>query len=183
MNNNNREVVHSSFWTNFFNKSTEKLDLQKSLLSIPIFEGLSQRDCSMLMSIIHHRIYITDEYVFYQGDPGLGLYLIREGEVEIRRTDKDGDIHIQTHLKRGDFFGELALVDGELRSASAVATADTKLAVIFKPDIDEFIEKFPKKGIKILQGISKIVTSRLRKLNEEHYEIQTKLKSGVSHET
>ena len=174
MNNNIKEIPHSSFWANLFNSSTEKIDLQKSLMSIPIFEGLSKRDAGLLMSLVHHRIYIEDEYVFYQGDPGLGIYLIREGEVEIQRTGKNGKILSLAHLRKGDFFGELALVDGEKRSASAISKTDTKLAVIFKPDLDEFIDKFPKKGVKILDGISKIVATRLRKMNEEHYEVLIK---------
>lgn len=178
MENNQSEIVHSSFWANFFNSSTEKMDLQKAMLSIPLFESLNNRDCTSLMGLLHHRVYITDEYIFYQGDPGLGIYIIREGEVEIQRKGKNGKSNTLAILQKGDFFGELALVDGEERSASAIARADTKLAVIFKPDLDEYINKFPKKGIKILEGISKVVTTRLRKLNEEHYEIQSKLKQG-----
>lgn len=175
MNENIRKIPHSSFWANLFNSSTEKIDLQKGLTSIPIFEGLSKKDFSMLMDLVHHRIYIADEYVFYQGDPGLGIYLIREGEIEIKRTGKNGDTLSLAHLGKGDFFGELALVDGEKRSASAIAKTDTKLAVIFKPDLDEFIDRFPKKGVKILDGISKIIATRLRKMNEEHYEVITKI--------
>lgn len=63
MDDNNREISHSSFWANFFNTSTEKLDLQRALLAIPIFEGLSKRDCGMLFNLIHHRIYIAGEYI------------------------------------------------------------------------------------------------------------------------
>ena len=174
MNNNIKELPHSSFWANFFNSSTEKIDLQKSLMSVPIFSELNKRDSSLLMNLVHHRIYIADEYVFYQGDPGLGIYLIREGEVEIQRTAKNGTTLSLASLSKGDFFGELALVDGEKRSASAIAKTDTKLAVIFKPDLDEFIDKFPKKGVKILDGISKIIATRLRKMNEEHYEVLIK---------
>ncbi len=183
MEDNNKESAHNSFWANFFNSSTEKTDLLKSLLSIPIFQGLNKRDCAVLMNLIHHRIYIAGEYVFYQGDPGLGIYLIREGEVEIQRNVQEGETLILANLQKGDFFGELALVDGEKRPASAIAKSDCKLAVIFKPDLDEFIDKFPKKGIKILEGISKIIAARLRKVNEEYYKIQNKLKSGVHYET
>jgi signal-transduction protein with cAMP-binding, CBS, and nucleotidyltransferase domain len=183
MQDNNHEINHSSFWANFFNTSTEKMELQRSLLSIPIFEGLSKRDCGLLMNLIHHRIYIADEYIFYQDDPGLGIYLIREGEVEVQRTDKNGNVFHQATLHKGDFFGELALVDGEKRAASAISKKDSKIAVIFKPDLDEFIQRFPKKGIIILEGISKIVTTRLRKLNEEHYEIESKVKLGGVYET
>jgi CRP-like cAMP-binding protein len=175
MNTKIKNLPHSSFWANLFNSSAEKMDLQKALRSIPIFEELNKRDFSLLMDLVHDRIYIAGEYVFYQGDPGLGIYLIREGEIEIQRTGKNGNTLSLAQLNKGDFFGELALVDGEKRSASAIAKTDTKLAVIFKPDLDEFIDKFPKKGVKILDGISKIIATRLRKMNEEQYEILTKI--------
>jgi len=77
---------------------------------------------------------------------------------------------------KGDFFGELALVDGEKRSASAIANTDTKLSVIFKPDLDEYIEKYPKKGLKILQGIAEITAIRLRTLNEDYFYLRTRNK-------
>lgn len=170
------KTVRSSFWSNIFNPATEKTDLQKSLQSIPLFESLGKRDLTMLLSIIHRRSYLAGEYIFYQGDPGIGLYVIREGEVKIIRSgDNSDEIDLATFSK-GDFFGELALVDGERRSASALAKTDVKAAVIFKPDLDEFIEKYPRKGIKILNGIAHIIATRLRSLNEDFFSHQNKLK-------
>ncbi|MFB3057166.1 MAG: cyclic nucleotide-binding domain-containing protein, partial [Ignavibacteriaceae bacterium] len=75
----NNKTVHSSFWTNIFNYPTEKSDLQFSLHSIPLFESLSKKDLTLILNIIHSRSYLTGEYIFYQGDPGIGLYVIREG--------------------------------------------------------------------------------------------------------
>lgn len=172
----NNKTVHSSFWTNIFNYPTEKSGLQISLQSIPLFESLGKRDLALILNIIHSRSYLTGEYIFYQGDPGIGLYLIREGDVRIIRSDEeDNEIELAT-ISKGDFFGELAMVDGEKRSASAVAKTDVRAAVIFKPDLDEFIEKYPKKGIKILFGISKIIAARLRLLDQDFFSLQSKNK-------
>lgn len=171
-----KQVIHSSFWANIFNSPAEKTNLKKSLQSIPVFNMLTQRDLSSLLNIIHTRNYLTGEYIFYQGDPGIGLYIINEGEVFIQRTTESGDILKLATFYEGDFFGELALVDGEKRSASAIAKTDCRLSVVFKPDLDEFIEAYPRKGIKILQGISQIVAVRLRKLNEDYFSLQSKLR-------
>ena len=171
-----KKVIHSSFWANIFNSPAEKTNLKKSLQSIPVFSNLSSRDLSQLMNIIHNRNYIAGEYVFYQGDPGIGLYIIQEGEVGIQRSSDSESIFTLATFFQGDFFGELALVDGEKRSASAIAKTDCKVAVIFKPDLDEFIEAYPRKGIKILQGISQIVAERLRKINEDYFALQNKLR-------
>ena len=76
------------------------------------------------------------------------------------------------------------IIDGEKRSASAVAEQDCRLAVIFKPDLDEYIEKYPKNGIKILQGISEIAALRLRTMNEEYFSLHNELlKREVQNET
>lgn len=163
----NEQIIHSSFWTNFFTSKTDETNLSEALQALPIFNKLSKRDCTLLLNIVHNRIYVAGEYIFYEGDPGLGMYIIREGEVEIKRENPDKKQTPLAKLKKGDFFGELALVDGEKRSASAIAKTDAKLAVIFKPDLEEFIDKVPKKGIKIMRGISRIIAARLRKLNAD----------------
>ena len=166
------KTVHNSFWANIFNPPTEKVDLEKSLQAIPLFKSLGKRDITNLTRIIHNRNYLAGEYIFYRGDPGIGLYIIREGEVSISRGNDDKDRITLATFSKGDFFGELAMIDGETRSASAVANSDTRLAVIFKPDLDEYIDKYPKKGIKILEGIAHIVAIRLRALNEEYLTLQ-----------
>ncbi len=165
------KIIKSSFWTNFFNSPTERSDLKKSLSSIPLFSSLSNKELKLLLEIIHNRTYVAGEYIFLQGDPGIGLFIVRDGQVEIRRKDSNNKEHTLANFIKGDFFGELALVDGERRSASAIAVTDCRISVLFKPDLDEFIEKFPKKGIKILQGISVILAERLRKLNEDYFQL------------
>lgn len=162
---NNDKIIHSGFWANIFKSSDQKET--GDLLDLPPFRLLEKRDLSLLMTIIHDRTYLAGEYIFYQGDPGIGLYILKEGTVEIVLQD-DFQNHIPlASFSRGDFFGELALVDGEKRSASAIARTDVKLSVMFKPDVDEFIEKHPKKGVKILQALSQIIAIRLRQVNED----------------
>ncbi len=168
------KVVHSNFWVNFFNTPTEEADLKKTLKSIPLFKELTKRDLSALIKIIHNRTFVAGEYIFYKGDPGIGLYLIREGEVEMQRENSSNEKKVLASFGKDDFFGELALVDGEKRSASAIAKSPCKISIIFKPDLDEFIEKYPRKGIKILTGISSIIALRLRVLNEDYFNLQYK---------
>lgn len=163
-----KKSIHSSFWSNIFKQVTQETELEKLLLSMPTFSELNSREIKALLAIIHHRTYVPDENIFYQGDPGIALYIIMEGNVKIEFSSETGEKMKLATFTVGDFFGELALVDGEKRSASAIAETDTKLAVIFKPDLDEFVEKYPKKGVKILKGISRIITTRLRNLNKEY---------------
>ncbi len=177
MNEQNNNIIRSSFWSNLFGTSSGAMDLRNTLLAIPIFKGLSGREISLITNIMHERNYLSGEYIFYQGDPGIGMYIIREGTVEIKRVFENKETLSLALLNKGDFFGELALIDGEKRSASGIAVEDTKVAVIFKPDLDEFVEKFPKTGTKILQGLNQVIIARLRKLNEDLISLHIKLKT------
>lgn len=170
----NNEIIHSSFWSNFFNSPSKKNDLQAALQAIPVFKELSKKELLLLVNHVHQRNYLAGEYVFYQGDPGIGLYIVIEGEVLIQRKLEDTLITL-ANFSKNDFFGELALIDGEKRSASAIAKTDLIVAVIFKPDLDEFISTYPKKGIKILRGINNLLTMRLLKLNEDHIALHSKM--------
>ena len=134
---------------------------------MPIFNGLDAKHIKFLLNIIHHRVYEKNEFIFSQGDPGIALYIVKEGEVKIIYKDDSGETHELATLSKGDFFGELAMLNDDVRSASAITSRDSSLAVIFKPDLDEFIEKYPRKGIQILRGISQIMATRLRNLNED----------------
>ena len=176
MENNYGGMTRSSFWTNLFKTPTEKSELEEVLLSMPPFKNLSNKSIRLLMKVLHNRIYAASEYVFFQGDPGIGLYLIIRGEILITE-EMNGERFDLSLLTRGDFFGELALLDDEKRSASAIALKDSQLAVIFKPDLDEFVETHSKDGIQILRGISQIVATRLRNLNQDYFNLYNKTRS------
>jgi CRP/FNR family transcriptional regulator, cyclic AMP receptor protein len=167
------ETTKSSFWANLFKTPTERSELEQVLLSMPPFEKLNPNHLKILMKLMHNRVYAYNELIFHQGDPGTGLYTIIKGEVIITQ-EEDGDRWELALLGRGDFFGELALLDDEKRSATATALKETQVAVIFKPDLDNFVETYPKEGIKILRGISHIVATRLRNLNQDYFSLYNK---------
>jgi CRP/FNR family transcriptional regulator, cyclic AMP receptor protein len=179
----NKKVIHSSFWSNFFRPKQHNSEIEQMVKSLPPFSELGRKDIHSICNLLQIRNYLAGEFIFYQGDPGIGLYLIDEGFVEIQRIDEEGNTFSMANFTKGDFFGELALVDGEKRSASAVAKTDCRLAVLFKPDLDEYIEKYPKKGVKILQGFSLIIISRLRGLNEDYFHSQRELNREKLHGT
>ncbi len=170
----NNIIRKSSFWTNFFKTPQQKDTLSKVFLSNPIFSNLKQKDIDSLIKLMHSRVYQSGEYIFLQGDPGIGLYFVIEGEVKIITNLGNKKKYTLVELTQGDFFGELALLNDENRSASALAATDAKIAVIFKPDLDEFIDRFPQKGISILRGISQVLATRLKNMNEDFFNLYIK---------
>lgn len=161
------QIKHSNFWANLFKMPASKNDLESVLLSMPPFKNLSRRDFKIFSEIVHFREYAPNEIIFAQGDPGIGFYIVYNGQVQIEKKIENGNKYILANFTKGDFFGELAMLDEDVRSASAIAVTESKVAVIFKPDLDNFIEKYPRKGIHILKGMLVIIASRLKSLNQD----------------
>lgn len=174
MTTSNQTLIRSSFWTNLFKDPAQKNEIEEVMRSMPPFQKLGAKHLNALLKLVHYRVYAPNENIFYQGDPGIGLYIIVTGEVLITEESETGERFDLAHLGRGDFFGELALLDEERRSATAIALKESRLAVIFKPDLDEFVETYPKEGVKILRGISHIIAIRLRNVNQDYFNLYYK---------
>jgi len=126
-------------------------------------------------AIVHKREYRSGEPVFYQGDPGLGMYIVQDGEVSIAILGKDGNEQELAVLGEGDFFGELALLDESPRSANAICKTDCTLIGFFRPDLFELIEKENTLGIKIVLKLAEIVAQRLRQTDKELSKVKSQL--------
>lgn len=127
------------------------------LAQVSIFEQLGSDDLEQLSSLVRTRRYAKGEVIFHQGDVGTCLYVIRKGEVAIRLSSPDGKEVILALLDRGDFFGELALLDGEPRSTDAVAREETDLLSIQREDFRLFLDARPKVALGLLSTLSRLV--------------------------
>ncbi len=122
-----------------------------------MFEQLEGEDLEQLSALLRTRRYAKGEVIFHQGDVGRALYVIRKGEVAIRLSSPDGKEVILALLDRGDFFGELALLDGEPRSTDAVAREETDLLSIQREDFHAFLNARPKVALGLLANLSRLV--------------------------
>lgn len=169
-------VGESSIWKNIFSeRSLRKGSTQELLSRVPAFANLTFRELKEVAAIVHRREYRASEPVFFQGDPGLGMYIIQEGTVSIALADKENEQKELVLLSESDFFGELGLLDESPRSASAICKTDCLLIGFFRPDLFDLIERKPALGIKIVLKLAEIVGERLRKTDKE----LSKLKSQM----
>jgi CRP/FNR family transcriptional regulator, cyclic AMP receptor protein len=106
----NKKVIHSSFWSNFFKPKNYISEIEQLLKSLPPFSELNGKDIHQLCSLLHTRNYLAGEYIFYQGDPGIGLYLIHNGDVEIQRIDESGNTFSWPIFPRETFLVNLHLL-------------------------------------------------------------------------
>lgn len=102
----------------------------QSLSGIPFFGGLEPAALERLAASMRSRRFRRGEVIFHIGDPGDALFVIVSGDVKISLPSETGDEAILATLRPGDVFGELALLDGAPRSASATALGPTETVVL-----------------------------------------------------
>src|SRR5438270_5975371 len=134
----------------------------ESIRSVPLFASLDDETVTALRSLLDAEQRPTGSPLFRAGDAGDAMYLIEEGRVRIHIRDADGDDVTLAELARGDFFGEMAILDGKPRSASATIVEDARLAVLQRDDFLGFVRRSPEVSLKMLAAI----TTRLRKTDD-----------------
>jgi len=144
-----------------------KAHLQEKLRAIPLFHAIRDKADSLdlLEKICDIRTFNKDQVIFLEGDTGNEMFIPVTGEVEILKRTREGDNYTVTKLSASQpiFFGELALVDDERRSATVVATAEGECLVISKKSFLEFGDKHPDIALPITRAIAQTLASRLRK--------------------
>ena len=159
--------MENAFWGNIFKGwRREESPTVLTLKQVPIFEGFSDKQYREIEKLIHERIYKPNEYVFKKKAPGVGMFIILSGKVEIFIEEADGKKQTLVELEEGDFFGELSLLDEEVRSASAIAKDHSTLLGFLRPDLFSLLERNPELGNKILLNLARVIGARLRKTNE-----------------
>ncbi len=162
-----RGTMDNPIWGNgIFRKKKKDDDIFALLKDIPIFSDLIPKEIAEIEKIMHRRVYKKNEPIIRMGDPGLGMYIIVKGSVEIIEEKKNGENRILAKLNHGSFFGDLALLDESPRSASAIATEDCDIIGFFRPDFLDLLNRKPKLGIKVLFALAKTIGERLRRTDE-----------------
>lgn len=155
-------------WGNIFkSKSDQNQNIRQFLKNIPLFSQLRKRELRDIENLIHRRQYKSSEVIFWQGEPGVGMYIVQSGEVGIFQDYGTPEQKQLACLGQGDFFGEMALLEDDDRSATAVALPESHLLGVFHPDLFDLFERKPELGVKVLVILANMLAQRLRKTNLE----------------
>src|SRR5688572_82408 len=98
-----------------------------ALATVPLFADLPASELAVLAADLRPRRYARDATIFLTGDPGTSLCIIEAGQVRLGFTSTEGKQSTFALLGPGEVFGELALLDGQPRSADAIATEPSRL--------------------------------------------------------
>ena len=126
------------------------------LQNVPLFRSLNHRQLESLAKRMIEREYASDQPIVAQDQSGEGFFVIMSGKAEAFRQRSDGEKVLVNHFGPTDFFGELALLDDGLRTASVIATEPTKCIILTRWDfLGALRESDPEMAIVILQQLAK----------------------------
>jgi CRP-like cAMP-binding protein len=133
------------------------------LRKVPLFAGLGESDLAAFAELTRERSYPKGSVIVFEDDPGDALYLVAAGQVKVVIIAEDGREVILSVLGEGSFFGEMAVIDDEPRSAHVIAMEDSGLLVLRREDFYARLRSSPEVAISLLREISR----RLRRADEK----------------
>jgi len=134
------------------------------LAGVPLFALLDDQERAALAGRIGTTKIPAWQMIFHHGDPGDTMYLVREGEVEIFFKNDTGERIVLETLCAGDFFGEISLLDGGPRTASALVTKDMDALTIGRGDLEEFLRLRPAASMDFVGAVGRRLRETTRLL-------------------
>lgn len=131
-------------------------------------------DLRQMAKLCTTKKYLTDDVIFYQGDPGAEMFILLAGTVGVYLNNIDGSSVQITKIFKGNFFGEMSLLDEAPRSATIQALEDCMVLVITKKNFQSIVSQQPSFAFRLL----KVLSSRIRHLNQrliEHENVERPL--------
>src|SRR4249919_1563029 len=132
------------------------------LRSVPLFADLEQGELENFSHVAVARSFPAGTRVFHEGDHSDACYIVREGSFRVTREHSDGRAITLATLGTGDIFGELAMLDGEVRSASVEAISDGELLALPGGEVRALLGRHPEITVKLVAALVR----RLRAANE-----------------
>lgn len=136
------------------------------LADYPIYRDFDADDIETLAKICEEKKYSNGQAVFREGDAGDGLYIIRKGSVKILKENKVRKKFIAT-LAEGEFFGEMALIDGSPRSATVEASGEVELVKLTNDGFEKLKTDYARTGFKFVGVLLKFMSYRIRRTTKK----------------
>lgn len=137
--------------------------MKQTLRECILFQGLNEEEWNVLLSYGTTTHVAAGQYVFQENEPGTTLYVLLEGKVRVHKKTYRGQEEELATLSPSDFFGEMAILDEQLRSATVQALEPTTLFVIDRKGFEFLASKNPS----LLYELARVLVARLRAANEK----------------
>lgn len=138
------------------------------LQDLEVFKDLSAEQLDLVQQYMHPVSFRKGDIIFKEGDPGDGIYFILSGHVSVLADlSEAGRAHRLATFAEGVFFGDMAILEDELRSATVRAKTDATLLFMAKKDFQELAESEPLLATSVLLGVARELSYRLRMTTAE----------------
>ena len=132
------------------------------LAEVPLFQLMDDEERAALALHLDDVSFPVGHIVFNYGEPGDAMYIVRSGEAELSFKNDTGEKIVLETVTRGDFFGDLAFLDGGARSSTVVVTEDMQAILMDRSDLEVFLRRHPHAAVDLLAALGK----RLRRTSE-----------------
>jgi CRP/FNR family cyclic AMP-dependent transcriptional regulator len=133
------------------------------LEQVELFAGLSDQELQALIESSTTKAFAKNTVVIHENDSADSLYVIESGRVKVYCSEKNGKEFIMNTQGPGDYFGELALLDDSVRSASVRTVEKCSFCVIYKDDFNKVLEEQPNISLQLIRNLAQ----RVRKLTAD----------------
>ena len=133
------------------------------LEKVPLFSQLAPAELQRVVEATRERTYPKNSVILFEDDPGDALFVVAQGQVKVVLIGEDGREVILSVLGPSEFFGEMALIDDEPRSAHVIAMEDSSLIVLRREDFKGILKQSPGIAVALLKELSR----RLRRVDEK----------------
>jgi CRP/FNR family transcriptional regulator len=131
------------------------------LAGVPLFAGLSDQDLQRVAQVAVPRHFDAGTVILREGDPGDTCYILKSGRARVVREHPDGRAITLHNIGSGEIFGELAMFEGEVRSATVEAIDEVEAVAILASDLKRLLESNPEIAVKLLAALG----AKLREAN------------------
>ncbi|MFQ5703956.1 MAG: Crp/Fnr family transcriptional regulator [Gemmatimonadales bacterium] len=135
------------------------MSVGQTLRSVPLFAELDDQAIDRLSRVTRTKNYPKNSVIVFEDDPGDALYVVNSGQVKVVLIGEDGREVILSVLGDGSFFGEMALIDDQPRSAHVIAMEDSRLLVLHRDDFHRCLEETPRIALGLLRQLSRRLRS------------------------
>jgi CRP/FNR family transcriptional regulator len=149
------------------------------LRSVPLFAGLEEGELERFSQVAVPRSFPAGTRVFHEGDSSDACYIVSEGSFRVTREHSDGRAITLATLGPGEIFGELAMLDGDTRSASAESITDGTLLALPANDVRSLLGRNPEIALKLVAGLVRRLRAANMRLSRQSFQTVPSRVAGI----
>ena len=160
-------------------ETTEQSGTVELLRSVPLFADLEEGELERFSHVAVPRSFPAGTRVFHEGDSSDACYIVSEGSFRVTREHSDGRAITLATLGPGEIFGELAMLDGDRRSASAESITDGTLLALPANDVRSLLARNPEIALKLVAGLVRRLRAANARLSRQSFQTVPSRVAGI----